>query len=83
MSQAQTRTVKLTFIMRSRAFGRGAQDRRSGKTIGRDYDAMPTMEQWQYEFGRQFAAFAPADMPIKFGRDINPAAVRALAEAFR
>jgi hypothetical protein len=68
--QVPERLVSLGAIMRSAAFGRGVADVRAGRPPRFDAE-----NNWEYERGRQWAIAAPATMPIKIGRRLNPDAI--------
>jgi hypothetical protein len=76
--QVRTQVVSLASIMGSESFVLGVEDRRSGTRPQFDRKTVPN-EQWNYERGRLWASIAPANMPLKIGKRINPHA----AELFR
>jgi hypothetical protein len=67
--QVATTVTTVEKIMRSAAFKRGVQDKREGRPPS---DA----DDWDYERGRQWAAIAPADMPVTIDGRLNPKAKR-------
>lgn len=77
MGNAKTRTIKLSTIMRSRAFQKGMKDQLAG-----EWDETITRPDWQwhYERGRQFAALTGGRIQVKSGRDVLPQAIRAFAD---
>jgi hypothetical protein len=72
-TQADTRFVSLTTILRSRDFRAGVADARSGKPARFDEFA----DNWFYEWGRQWAFIAPMSLAPTDRR-----AVRYLINAF-
>jgi hypothetical protein len=52
--------------MRSKQFRRGVREVREGKAPRFDQE-----DNWSYEHGRQWAVFAPRDMPVMVGRQVN------------
>jgi hypothetical protein len=70
--QADTRPVSTRTIMRSIGFRWGVNDYRTGHPFR---DDVPPSWDWDYERGRQFAAVAPKDMPLKINGRLNPKAV--------
>jgi hypothetical protein len=68
--QVPERLVSLSSIMRSAAFRRGVAEVRAGRPPRFD-----TENHWDYERGRQWAVAAPATMPLKIGRRLNPDAI--------
>lgn len=75
--------VKITYIMLRAQFWHGVNDYRAGKPFRKAYDMEWSKDgtAWHYERGRQFAAIAPRDMPLRSGRGLNPAAVRLFSSA--
>ena len=63
--QIPTRTVTIVEIMSGPSFALGVADARAGRGYHRDYDLWDTNTQWTYERGRQWAAQAPYELPLK------------------
>lgn len=70
--QADTRAVSTRTIMLSIAFRWGCNDYRAQRPFR---DDLPPNWDWNYERGRQFAAVAPRNMPIKVNGRLNADAV--------
>lgn len=75
MAQAATRTVKITYVMMRAEFWHGVQDKRMHRGFRDEYENWDKGQQFYYERGRQWAALAPALMPLRIGRRLNPQAV--------
>jgi hypothetical protein len=67
--QVPTIGITIERIMASPAFKRGLDDVRNG--IPFDW----RIDDWQYERGRLFGCFAPLNMPLRIGGQLNPKAV--------
>ena len=74
--QIPTRNVTFEWIMSQPTFLLGVADARVGRRYHRDYDLWDTSGQWSYERGRQWAALAPRDVPLKRNGRLNPAALQ-------
>jgi hypothetical protein len=66
----------LEWIMNEPAFSIGVDDYRAGRPM-RDLEeeGADTNAQWNYERGRQWAAIAPREMPVRIKGKLNRAAV--------
>jgi hypothetical protein len=74
--QVRTRFVSAEWIMTRRAFMRGVDDVRSGRSYPRDYDTWKDINYaWNYERGRQWGAQAPRDLPVRLAGKLNRKAV--------
>jgi len=70
IQQIQTKTVKSSTIMRSKAFVEGFQSVRRGEALDYNRHRLDTRAQWNYERGRLLALqFTGA---LKFGQRLNP-----------
>jgi len=74
--QVPTRPTTVVEIMSRPTFALGVADARAGRPYHRDYDLWRDCNlRWSYERGRQWAAVAPRDVPLKRNGKINPEAV--------
>ncbi len=73
MAQSDERQVTILSIFSSRAFRKGANDYENGLPF--DYGSIPGHFEYEYERGRQFAAWyrgrGVAMPPLRFGRRPN------------
>jgi hypothetical protein len=74
--QASTIGTTIERIMASPAFKRGLDD--ASKGVPFDW----RIDDWQYERGRLFPHFAPLNMPLRIGSQLNPKAVALCRAAF-
>ena len=74
--QVPTRPTTVAEIMAQPTFLLGVADARNWRGYHADYDLWNTNGQWNYERGRQWAALAPRDVPLKRNGKINPEAVQ-------
>ena len=74
--QIPTEAVSVHRIMNAPTFLIGANDARAGRQYHRDYEHWDVRAQEGYERGRQWAALAPADVPLKRNGKLNPEATR-------
>lgn len=77
--QVETHKVTLRTVMRRASFIQGHRSFLQGKPLDYNFNLRDPNEQWAYERGRQFAAVFPE--PVKNGKTIRIAALRAYAEA--
>jgi len=79
MTQGDTHRVSAEEILCSAEFQRGVADMRAGRRPHFDD------EKDRYEWGRQFAAVVPRNLPLMVmaGRAANPKAVTLLRRCFR
>jgi hypothetical protein len=70
--------------MSSKSFALGVADRRRGvpPQFHRELPDEGDEDEWDYERGRLFASIAPASMPRRIGRQLNPKAVALCRSAF-
>jgi hypothetical protein len=68
--QVETRIVATEEIVGSLAFRRGVEEVREGRPPR--FDAV---DDWCYEWGRQWALLAPRNLPLRIGFRVNPKAV--------
>jgi hypothetical protein len=73
--QVPTSRTTVRQIMKSREFAQGVADVRAGRK--------PNFESgsWDYERGRLWAIAAPADMPVKVDKRVNPRAMLIYCES--
>lgn len=79
--QVATEPITIIEIMSRPTFHLGVADARAGRRYHAYYDFWDTNGQWDYERGRQWAALAPRNVPLKRadGR-ITPEAMRYFAD---
>jgi 5S rRNA maturation endonuclease (ribonuclease M5) len=73
--QISTEFTTIEEIMSRPTFALGVADARAGRLYHPDYDLWDTDGQWDYERGRQWAALAPQDIPLKRGGKITAEAI--------
>jgi hypothetical protein len=82
--QVKTRRVTVEWIMSTRSFALGVEDRRNGAPpqFDREETSPNRLDQWEYERGRLWASLAPLTMPLRIGKKLNPKAVALCRVAF-
>jgi hypothetical protein len=82
--QVPTRLTTIEAIMSNPRFAQGVADVRAGRSYPIDYDLWGhTNDAWCYERGRQWAALAPRNAPLKVNGKITQRAMDLYDEGIR
>jgi hypothetical protein len=72
-TQVETRSIKISTIIRSAAFVRGYKEALAGKPFDYGYNPADPSDLWAYERGRQFSLIWNG--PLKHGNKVTVSAI--------